>query len=141
MNLQLVTLDGVKFREDAYSIVLPTMAGEITVLPGHEPLLTALTTGVITIRRDSTDPDYKLEHYATYGGLAEVGREGVKVLVDEATHGDDINEAEAQKARDAAQKLLEGAKNQVELEKAQAVVDRHAVRLQVAGLKRRHQKR
>lgn len=141
MQLQLVTLDGVKFKEDAYSIILPTMGGEITVLPGHEPLLTALTTGVITIRKTAGDPDSHLEHYATYGGLAEVGHDGVKILVDEATHGDEINEAEAQKARDEALALVASAKDQVELEHAQAMVDRHATRLHVASLRRRHQKR
>ena len=141
MNLQLVTLDGTKFKEDAYSIILPTMGGEITVLPGHEPLLTALTTGVITIRKNAADPDYHLEHYATYGGLAEVGHEGVKVLVDEATHGDEINEAEAQKARNEAQAMLASATTQVDIEHAQALIDRHATRLQVANLRRRHQKR
>ena len=140
MQLQLVTLDGVKYSEDAYSIVLPTLAGQITVLPGHEPLLTALTAGVVTIRRKSTDDDNHVEHFATYGGLAEISRETVKVLVDEATHGDEINAAEAQKAHDEAQKLVAAAKNQVDLEHAQALVDRHAVRLHVAGLRRRHKR-
>lgn len=140
MKLELVTLDGVKFSEDAYSIILPTMDGEITVLPHHEPLLTALKTGVITIRRKAGDADHYLEHYATYGGVAEITRDGVRVLVDEATHGDEINEAEAQKARDEAQKLLASAKNQVELDHAQALVDRQAVRLHVANIRRRHQR-
>lgn len=141
MKLELVTLDGVKFSADAYSIILPTAAGEITVLPNHEPLMSLLVPGVITIRRNANDADYHLEHYATYGGVVEVTRDNVRVLVDEAAHGEEINEAEAQKAHDAAIALRQGAKNQVELEKAQALVDRQAVRLQVASLRRRHQSR
>lgn len=138
MKLELVTLDGVKFSADAYSIILPTAAGEITVLPGHEPLMSVLVPGIITIRRKASEADYHLEHYATYGGVLEVSGDMVRVLVDEATHGDEINEAEAQKAHAAATELLRGAKSQVELEKAQGLVDRSAVRLQVAGLRRRH---
>lgn len=138
MKLQLVTLDGVKFEADAYSIVLPTAAGEITVLPGHEPLLSVVVPGIITIRKNRQDADYHLEHFATYGGVVEVTRANVRVLVDEATHGDEINEAEAQKAHDAAVALRKEAREQIELDKAQELVDRQAVRLKVAQL-RRHQ--
>lgn len=138
MNFELVTLDGVKFKAEAYSAILPTAAGQITVLPGHEPLLSQLVPGIITIRRSKGDPDHHLEHYATYGGVLEISKNGVRVLVDEATHGDEINQAEAQKAHDEAVRLQKEAKTQVELEHAQALVDRHAVRLQVADLKRRH---
>ncbi len=140
MKFQLVSLDGVKFSAEAYSIILPTAAGEVTILPDHEPLLSVVVPGVITIRRNKTDPDYHLEHYATYGGVLEVGKDGIRVLVDEATHGDDINEAEAEKAHKAAVELQKAAKNQVELDKAQAIVDRTAVRLHVAGLRRRHRR-
>lgn len=141
MNLELVSLDGIKFSAEAYSIILPTAAGEINVLPGHEPLLSLLVPGVITIRKDKSDPDYHLEHFATYGGVLEVTGDNVRVLVDEATHGDEINEAEAQKAHDEAVRLRKDAKDQVELDKAQAMVDRQAVRLQVAGIRRRHRER
>lgn len=140
MKFALVSLDGVKFSAEAYSIILPTAAGEVTILPDHEPLLGVVVPGVITIRRNKTDADHHLEHYVTYGGVLEVGKDGVRVLVDEATHGDEINEAEAEKAHKAALELQKSAKNQVELDKAQAIVDRTAVRLHVAGLRRRHRR-
>lgn len=141
MNLQLVALDGVKFEEEAYSVTLPTLAGEITVYKDHMPLLTALQSGMITIRRNRQDPDYKFEYYATFGGVADIGSEQVRVLVDEATHGDEINFAEAEKAKAEAERNLANAKNQVELEQAQSLVDRHNVRLNVANLRRHHQRR
>src|SRR5262245_50361297 len=102
MDLELVTLDGVKFKAEAYSVVLPTADGEITVLPGHEPLLVQLVPGVITIRHSRTEADHHMEHYATYGGVVEIGSKDVRILVDEAAHGDEINEAEAKKAHEAA---------------------------------------
>jgi len=139
MNFQLITLTGTKYSADAYSVQLPTASGEETVLPNHEPLMSVLKPGVITVRRNASDPDHALEHYATYGGVVEVMGNEVKVLVDEAD--DEVNEAEAEKARTAAEELLKKASNQVELEHAQAMVDRQAVRLQVAGLKRRHNRR
>lgn len=137
MLLQLVTLDGVKFEEEAYSIMLPTVDGEITVLTGHMPLLTALRAGTIAIRRRSDDADYKVEHYATFGGVADIGHKKVRILVDEATHGDEINFAETEKAKAEAERQLANAKDKVEIERAQALVDRHTVRLNVANLRRR----
>jgi F-type H+-transporting ATPase subunit epsilon len=141
MQFQLVSLDGVKFSADAYSVILPTAAGQVTILPTHEPLLSVVTPGVITIRRDKNDPDHHLEHYAIYGGVLEVGSDGVRVLVDEATGGDEVSEAEAAKAHEKALDLLKGAKDQVELERAQSLVDRHAARLDLARIRRRHRER
>lgn len=140
MKLNLVTLEGAKFSEDAYSITLPTAAGEITVFPGHEPLVSVLVPGVVTVRKSKNDPDQLLEHFATYGGVLEIGSDTVRVLVDEA-EGGDITESEAEKAKQEAEKMKREAKSQVELEHAQALIDRQAVRLQVAQLRRRHQRR
>jgi len=141
MNFELVTLDGVKFQGEAYAVELPTASGHIAVLPGHEPLLSLLVPGVITVRRSKGDPDAKVEHYATYGGVLEVSSSSVRVLVDEATHGDEINEAEVKKAQEAALALRQNAKNQVELDRAQTLLERHGVRLEVAELRRRHSRR
>lgn len=138
MNFELVTLDGVKFQAEAYSAVLPTASGQITVLPGHEPLLSLLVPGVITVRRNKTDADTHLEHYATYGGVLEISSKGVRVLVDEATHGDEINLAEAQKAHAEAVRLHKEAKTQVDLDRAQTLLVRRGIQLHVAELRRRH---
>jgi len=139
MQIQLVTLDGVKFNEDAYSVVLPTIQGEITVLNGHMPLLTALKQGAMVIRRHKDDDDSKLEHYAIFGGVADIGHQNIRILSDEATHGDEINFAETEKAKAEAEHQLANAKDKVEIERAQALVDRHTVRLNVANLRRRQQ--
>ena len=141
MKFQLITLTGIKYSADAHSVQLPTASGVETVLPNHEPLMSVLVPGVITVRMNAKDPDSKLEHYATFGGVVEVLGDEVRVLVDEADNDDDINEAEAEKARQRAEELLKKASTQVELERAQSMVDRQAVRLQVAQLKRRHGRR
>ena len=65
------------------------------------------------------------------------GNNRVRVLVDEAEHGEDIVEAESKAALERALKMRDEATNQVELEKAHQLVDRHAVRLKVADLHRR----
>jgi F-type H+-transporting ATPase subunit epsilon len=140
MNLRLVTLLGEKMNEDVYEVILPTTSGEISVFPGHESLVTLAAPGVIAVRRKKTDPDDLLEYFATSGGIIEIGANHIKVLVDEADHGDDIVEAETEKALERAMAMRDSAADQVELEKATQLIDRHAVRLKVAGL-RRHARR
>lgn len=140
-HFQLVSLSGKKFDEDVYEVILPTLDGEIGVLQDHMPLVSVATTGAIAVRRNPRDTDSQREYFATNGGAIEVSDNTLRVLVDEADHADEINEAEVQKALERAQKMKAEAKDQLSLDHAQSMVDRQAVRLQVAGLRRRHQKR
>lgn len=141
IRFELVTLDGVKFGEEVTEVLLPTMDGQIGVFQDHMPLISVVTNGVISIRHKSSDPDDFMDHFAVHGGVVEVAGNTLRVLVDEADHADEISEAEAQKAYELAQKMKTEAKDQVSLEHAQSLIDRSAVRLQVAGLKRRHRSR
>ena len=140
IHLQLVTLTGKIFDDDVYEVVLPTLDGQIGVLHDHMPLVSAATFGVISVRRNEKDRDDQMELFATNGGVIEVSDNTLRVLVDEADHADDINQAEAEAAHERALKLKAEAKDEVALEKAQALVDRAQVRLQVAGLKHRRQR-
>ena len=138
MKLQLITLSGPKVDEDVYEVIIPTVDGEIAVFPDHEPLVTVAKTGVISVRRQRTDTDSQMEFYAISGGVVEISGSEVRILVDEADHGEDIVEAESLAALERAQELRDHASDQVELEKAHQLVDRHRVRLKVAELQRRH---
>jgi F-type H+-transporting ATPase subunit epsilon len=137
IRFQLVSLGGVKYDEEVYEIILPTLDGQIGVLPGHMPLISAATDGVVSVRRTPQERDDMMDHFAISGGVIEVANDTLRVLVDEADHADEISEAEAQKAIERAQKMKAEAKDQVSLEHAQSLIDRSTVRLQVAGLKRR----
>lgn len=140
MKLELVTLTGVKVDQDVYEVMLPTAAGPIAVFGGHEPLVSVAVPGAIAVRHKKGDSDDKLEYFAVSGGVIEITGARVRVLVDEADHGDDIVEAESKAALAKALELKKNAKNAVELEKASQLVDRHQVRLNVAGLRRRNRK-
>lgn len=137
MHLQLITLNGIRVDQDIYELIAPTAAGEIAVFPGHEPLVTLAKAGALAVRHKKDDADRDLEYFAISGGIIEVNPQAIRVLVDEADHGEDIIEAESQAALDRALKLRDEAKDQVELEQARELIDRHSVRLQVANLHRR----
>lgn len=140
MQFQLTTLKGTKLDQDIYEVILPTLDGEIAVFPGHEPLVAVAVDGVISVRYKKDDSDDKLELFAISGGVIEISQHRVRVLVDEADHGADIVEAETNAALERAIAMRDNAKNQVELEKAHQLVDRHMMRLKVADLRRRHRR-
>lgn len=141
MHLQLITLSGVRVDQEIYELMAPTAAGDIAVFPGHEPLVTLAVPGALSVRHNKDDGDDELEYFAISGGVIEINPTFIRVLVDEADHGEDILEAESQAALDRALKLRDEAINQVELDKAHQLIDRHQVRLRVADLHRRRRTR
>ena len=137
MQFQLVTRAGTKLDEAVYEVILPTTEGVISVFPSHEALVTMAVPGIVSVRRRKEDSDDELEYFAISGGVVEINQERVRILVDEAEHGDDIVEAESQAALERALKMQNEATDQIELDKAHQLVDRHRVRLRVADLRRR----
>jgi len=137
IHFELVTLSGTKFGDSVYEVLLPTPQGQIAVFPHHMPLVSIASPGIIKVRKKQNDPDDFMEVYATNGGVIEVTDNKVRVLVDEADSSEEINEKEAEKARQEALELRANAKDLVSLDKAQAIIDRATTRLQVAELKRR----
>lgn len=137
IHFSLVTLSGTKHSGDVHEVLLPTPEGQIAVFPDHMPLVTIATPGIIKVRSKAGDPDDFMKVYATNGGVIEITDNRVRVLVDEADSSDEINEKEAAKAHQEALELRKSAKDQVSLDKAQSLLDRSAVRLKVAELKRR----
>jgi F-type H+-transporting ATPase subunit epsilon len=137
IKFQIITLSGVKFDEDVYEIQLPTPDGNIGVFPNHMPLVSLAVPGVIAVRRNERDGNDKLEYFATDGGVIEVLDNTVRILADEAVHAEDIHEESTKKALQAAEEAYKNAKDKVSLDKAQALIDRQAVRLNVAKYKRR----
>lgn len=141
IHFELVTLDGVKFRQSVYEVQLPTPNGYIGVFKHHSPLVSLASPGIIRIRHKANEPDDMQELIATQGGVIEIGEDTVRVLADEADLADEINEQEIQEAHKQALKLRETAKDQVSLEHAQSMIDRSTVRLKLAELKRHRRRR
>lgn len=47
-HLEIVTPEGVQLSEDIDELTAPSVDGQFGVLPGHRPMLAALTTGIVT---------------------------------------------------------------------------------------------
>ena len=82
MRFKLVTLDGELVDTDAYEVIIPTIEGEISVFPSHEPLITVAKSGVVAVRFDKSHTNEQLEYFAISGGVVEINGDSVKILVD-----------------------------------------------------------
>ena len=137
MHLELVTLRGKKFDQKVYQVIIPTETGPIAIFPSHQAHVTLAVPGVLAIRYDENDTDDKLEYLAITGGVVKITHERIRILVDEADRSDEILEEDTKAALERAKEMRKNAKDQVEIEKAMELVDRHEVRLKVASLRRK----
>jgi F-type H+-transporting ATPase subunit epsilon len=112
--LSVVTPEGQAFQGDVESVVLPGSEGEFGVLPGHEPFLTALRIGPMTIQK----PGGETLHAALSQGFAEVHDDHVSVMVGSCEFAHDIDRSRAEIARDRALQQLEAMRGTPEGEAA-----------------------
>jgi F-type H+-transporting ATPase subunit epsilon len=76
LSVRLFAPDGLIWNTAVQEVVLPTTTGQIGLLEGHAPLITALEIGVLRIKVDQT-----WKPILTLGGLATVKNDEVTILV------------------------------------------------------------
>jgi F-type H+-transporting ATPase subunit epsilon len=103
LSLSVVTPEGQAFHGEAEAVVLPGSEGEFGVLPGHEPFLTALRIGAMTIRK----PGGEELHAAVSQGFAEVHDDQVSVMVGTCEFAHEIDRSRAEIAAERARQQLE----------------------------------
>ncbi len=99
IELIIATPEREVYREMVDSVSLPTIDGEITVLPQHIPIATILKSGELTIRVGG-----QARPYAVSGGFIEVQPKQLVVLADTAEHIEEIDEQRAEEAIELAKK-------------------------------------
>lgn len=139
-TLELVTLTGVKFAQEVFEVLIPTPQGIIGVFGNHASLVSQVEPGVISVRKNENDSDERMDSFATNGGIVEISKHRIRLLVDEADASEEISEKEAEEALQRAKDLAKNAKDQVSLEAAQRMVQVQQTRLRVAELKKRRRK-
>jgi len=105
MLFELITPERIVFRQEVDQVTLPTMDGEITVLPGHIPLVAQLVPGVAVLKISGENEDV-----AVSGGFIQVDGKGkVTVLADTAERGDNLNLQDIEKAKQRAEEVMKNA--------------------------------
>jgi len=86
LHFEFVSPESVLFSGDVDQVDLPGAEGDLGILPGHAPVVTALRPGIVTIIRDG-----KREPVVVIGGFAEVSPAGLTVLADRAVVRQDFD--------------------------------------------------
>jgi F-type H+-transporting ATPase subunit epsilon len=130
LTVRVIAPDKTVWDSEAEEVILPSTTGQLGILAGHAPLLTALDVGVMRVRADK-----EWVPIALMGGFAEVENDQVTILVNGAERGDTIDLDAARTAFEEAQARL----NQVKPEDRQAAIQakqalkRARSRLQAVG--------
>jgi len=128
LKFEIITPERVVLKDEVDQITIPTAEGEITVLPNHIPLIAVLRPGEIVAKKGKEEIAM-----ACSGGFIEVTGDKVLILADTAEKAEELVEAEIEKARERAEKILE--EKHLDAEKyadAAAGLERELARLKVA---------
>ncbi len=130
LTVRVVAPDKTVWDAEAEEIILPSTTGQVGILGGHAPLLTALDIGVMRVR-----PEKEWLSIALMGGFAEVENDEVTILVNGAERGDAIDQETARTAFDAAKAAMDGtsADDRQGTIQARQAFRRARARLQAAG--------
>ncbi len=129
LQLDVITPERRLLSEQADAVTVPGLGGELGILPGHTPLISALQTGVLSYTQGGTT-----RRLLVSGGFVEVNGDRVSVLADLAELPEEMDAARARLEREEAERRL-GAFTGTPEEQAEvrAQLDRASTRLQLAS--------
>ncbi|KPQ31498.1 MAG: ATP synthase F1 subunit epsilon [Phormidium sp.] len=130
LQVRVIAPDKTVWEAEADEVILPSTTGQVGILGGHAPLLSALDTGVMRVR-----PGKEWVPIALMGGFAEVDNDLVTILVNGAERGSDIDLEKARTAYEEAQQRVTKAADGPKQEQIQAkqALKRARARFQAAG--------
>ncbi len=131
LTVRVIAPDKTVWDSEVQEVILPSTTGQLGVLTGHAPLLTALDAGVMRVRADKN-----WMPIALMGGFAEVEDNEITILVNGAERGDAIDKEAARKTYEEAEKRLEQSRqsdNRQEQIQATQAYKRARARFQAAG--------
>lgn len=131
LTLEVVTPEGLLFRDTVDEVSAPGELGYFGVLPGHTPFLTTLGAGEITYRQGTVK-----KVLTCFWGFAEVLPDRVNILAELGERAEDIDLARAEAARDRAAAQLKSIQGEEGYQEAHVAYMRAVTRLAVARRQR-----
>ena len=102
MHCDIVSAEREIFSGAVTMVSVTGSLGELGILPGHAPLLTGIRPGPVQLRLENGEE----EVFFASGGFLEVQPGVVTILADTAARAEDLDEAAAVEAREAAERAL-----------------------------------
>lgn len=125
MTLEVVNPYEVFFEGRIERIVIPTLDGQYGIMPGHAPLVIAVTPGIATFECDG-----EKKTFAVSEGFAEIGQHVVIIVCNAAEWPSEIDSERAKSALERAQARY----NSVTSTEEQRIYARHAIKRAKARL-------
>lgn len=125
--LEIITPEEIVYKDEINQVVVPTVNGEITILPNHINLLTRVNPGELMIKKGTTS-----QYIAITGGFLEVSFNKISILANYAIKAQDIQVAEALEAKKRAEKIMAEKATDNDLKMAQAEMIKAILELKIA---------
>ncbi len=116
IRCDIVSAEEEIFHGEVQMVVATGEMGELGIAPRHAPLITRLKPGQVRLTLANGDEQL----FYVSGGILEVQPQVVTVLTDTAIRGGDLDEAQAQKAKEEAERVLANRGEAMEIAEAQA---------------------
>nr|ARW60612.1 ATP synthase CF1 subunit epsilon [Polysiphonia sp.] len=127
LKIRVIAPDKIVWDAEAEEIILPSSTGQLGILTGHIPLLTALDIGVMRVRINR-----EWKPIILLGGFAEVKNDNITILVNGAEEISEINLEKAKSELEKATDAVEQAKSNKEKIEATQILRKAKARLQAA---------
>lgn len=127
MHVDIVSLEHTVYSGRATFLSATGVSGSLGIYPGHTPLLTQLTPGVVTLKKDNGEEDQVF----ISGGFLEVQPGMAMILADTVVRGE-ADEAEAQRAKEQAENDMKNNRSSVDYARAQLQLYQALGKLQIA---------
>jgi len=128
LNVRVITPDKVVWDASADEIILPSSTGQLGILSGHAPLLTAIDIGVMRLKTDGNWATIVLME-----GFAEVENNKVTILCNGAEEGSTIDLKTAQEQLEKVTLLVDEADTKKEKIEATIELRKSKSRLQAVS--------
>ncbi len=133
LTITILTPQSQIYSGEADEIIVPTVTGEIGILPNHVPLLTQILPGELRIKTGE-----KTQYFAIMGGYLEVANNQVNVLGDYAVRAEDIEVAKAEQAKTRAEKAKNEKVSLEDFATIESELRKSLLELKVARRRRPH---
>jgi F-type H+-transporting ATPase subunit epsilon len=105
INFKIVTPEKVVIEKEISQATIPTVAGEVTILPNHRSYIAGLKAGEILVKCVEGEKGGKDCAMAVSGGFIEFADNKLVVLADTAERAEDLDLARAEEAKKRAEEL------------------------------------